>query len=79
MELWTELEHKQKHGHGHIHTGEYTTNSKGRKGNWLGVSHNVGDKLIYFIYCSDTNKVVSRSIIRSEDPLKGGIVNKCLH
>ena len=31
-------------------TDEYTPNSKERKGNWLGVSLHIGDKLTYFIY-----------------------------
>lgn len=52
--------------------------SNKRKGRWLGVSHHVSDMLTYFIYCEDTNQVVSRSSIRSADPHRGGIINKRL-
>ena len=34
--------------------------------------------MTYFIYCPDTNKILSRSNIRSADPFRGGIVNKRL-
>ena len=57
---------------------EYTPDTKERKGHWLGVSPHVGDKLTYYIYCPDTKSIVSRSNIRSADPLQGEIVNKRL-
>ena len=52
--------------------------SNERNGRWLGVSDYVGDSLPYFIYCEETNKVFSRSSIRSADPHRGGIINKRL-
>lgn len=39
-----------------------------RKGRWTGEPDNIGDKLTYFIYCLDTHKILSKSVIRSEDP-----------
>lgn len=42
----------------------------------MGVSHNVGDKLTYTIYCEDNHRVVSRSVICTVDPLNGVIINK---
>ena len=62
----------------HFKTDEYTLNKKERKGHWLDVSPHVGDKLTYFIYCPDTNHIVSRSNICSADPFRVGIVNKRL-
>ena len=53
-------------------------NSKERKGYWMGVSHHVGDKHTYIIYCPDTTKVVSHSNVGSADPIKNGIINKRL-
>ena len=44
----------------------------------MGVSHNVGDKLTFFIYCPDTEYVVLRSDTRSADPNKEGIIYKRL-
>lgn len=38
----------------------------------------MGDLLTYYIYCEETKKVFSRSSIRSADPHRGGIINKCL-
>ena len=44
----------------------------------MGISPTVGDKLIFFIYCPDINKVVSCSNIRSADPIRGTIINKII-
>ena len=59
-------------------TDEKTPNSKERKGRWMGISPNVGDCLTYYIYCEDTRKVLSCSVIRTADPQKGGIINRRL-
>ena len=55
------------------------SNTQERKGRWVGVSHHVGDLLTYLIYCPDTHKKISRSVIRTADPNKGAIINKCLY
>ncbi len=34
-------------------------------GNWLGVSHNVGDALCFKVFNTDTHKVLERSVFRS--------------
>ena len=57
---------------------EKTPKSKERKGRWLGLSHHVGDKLTYHVYCEDTLRVVSRSVIRIVDPFQGAIPNQQL-
>ena len=57
-------------------TDEKTPKSKEQKGRWLGLSHHVGDKLTYFIYCEHTGNVVSRSVICTADPKQGAIINK---
>ena len=53
---------------------ECTPQPKERKGHRLCISHHVGDKLTFYIYCSDTKKIVSRSNIRSADPTRRGII-----
>ena len=42
----------------------------------MGISHNVGDKLTYIIYCEDTHWVISRSVICTAEPLNLAIINK---
>ena len=42
----------------------------------MGVSHNVGDKLTYTIYCEDSHRVISCSVICMVEPLNGAIINK---
>ena len=44
----------------------------------MGVSHNVGDKLTYHVFCEDTKRVISRSVIRTADPSQQAIINKRL-
>ena len=44
----------------------------------MGISPNIGDFLTYYIYCEDTKRVISQSVIRTADPQKGGIMNKPL-
>ena len=57
---------------------EDTPKSKEKKGRCLSLSHNIVDKLTYFIYCEDSVRVVSWSVIQSVEPLKGSILNKSL-
>ena len=49
------------------------TNSKERKGRWMGILPNVSNCLTYYIYCEDTHKVLSRSVIGTADPQKEGL------
>ena len=44
----------------------------------MGISHHVGDKLTYHIYCEDTHRVVSHSVIWTADPRQGAILNQRL-
>ena len=44
----------------------------------MGISPNVGDCLTYYIYCEDTKRVISRSVIRTADPQKGAIINRVI-
>ena len=44
-------------------------------GHWIGVAENVGDALTYHIWSHKTQNVLQRSVIRTADPKKGGIIN----
>ena len=57
---------------------ECTPQPKERKGHLLGISHHVGDKLTFYIFCPDTKKIVSQSTIRSADSNRGEIINKSI-
>ena len=57
---------------------EKVPHSKEHKGKWIGISHNVGDKLTFPIYYEDTGRIVSCSVIRTADPKRGAIINKQL-
>ena len=55
---------------------EKVPHSKEHKGRWIGISHNVGDKMTFHIYCEDTGRIVSCSVICTVDPKRGSIVNQ---
>ena len=55
------------------------TKSPEEAGRWVGVDHNVGDKLSYHIYCPKTGYVITRSLVRTADPNRGAIINRTLH
>ena len=55
---------------------EHCPRPREKKGNWLGVSNNVGDLLTYLIYSQETGTIISRSDIRTADPYRGGIINR---
>ena len=44
-------------------------------GYWIGVADNVGDALTYHIWSHKTRNVLQRSVIRTADPKRGGIIN----
>ncbi len=50
-------------------------NSKEAPGYWMGISHEVGDAMTYWIYSDKTKKVTQRSVVRSTDPNKRGTSN----
>ena len=49
-----------------------------KKGHWVGVSEHVGDALAFKIWDPDTRRVLIRSLVRTADPNKGAIPNRCL-
>ena len=57
---------------------EKVPHSKEHKGRWIGISHNVGDKLTFHIYCEDTGRIVSCIVICTADPKRGEITNQQL-
>ena len=44
--------------------GGFPSQSKEKRGRWVGVAENIGDTLTYLILSDDTEKVVARSILR---------------
>ena len=44
--------------------GGFPSQSKEKRGRWVGVAENIGDTLTYYVLTDDTQQVIARSVLR---------------